>query len=93
MRGDFYESMAEVFTAKWRRYAACQDSSLDFLEEQQYSEAKKLCDGCPVGVECLDSAIYYDDGGLRFLTPKERNSVVMHRRRHAQSFTYDTDNA
>jgi len=94
MKGDFYDLMAEIFTGEWRQHAACVDAPIDyFIEEDQYDLGKKICATCPVAIECLDNAIHYDDGGLRNLTPKERNSVVMHRRRHAQAFNYDVGHA
>lgn len=94
MKGDFYQAMAEVFTGQWREFAACVDAPLDFfIEEDQFCKGKEYCKVCPVAVECLDNAIEFDDGGLRFLTPKERNSVVMHRRRHSQAFSYDMKHA
>ena len=92
MKGDFYQAMAELFTAPWRDYASCINAELDwFIEEDLFDKGKQRCDSCPVAIECLDSALYFDDGGLRYLTPQERNSITMHRRRHAQAFLYDTN--
>ena len=88
---DFYNGLAEIFTAKWRAYANC--TSYDkkfFFEESFYDEGKKICSGCSVRVECLDSALFFNDGFLRGgLTEKERNSVELHRKRHLASFRHD----
>ena len=88
---EFFDSLAEVFTAEWRDYASCsQHDSKLFFEESFYSEGKKVCSGCSVRVECLDSALYFNDGFLRGgLTEKERNSVELHRKRHLASFRHD----
>jgi hypothetical protein len=87
---DLFQLLAETFTSEWRKYANCIDADLDlFMEEDRFEEGRKYCTTCPVAIECLDNAIFYDDGGLRLLTPKERNSIVMHRRRHNQAFNHD----
>ena len=87
---EFYALIAETVTGEWRKHAACIDAEADiFLDEERFDAGKIYCETCPVAIECLDNAIYYDDGGLRYLTPKERNSVVMHRRRHLQAFNHD----
>ena len=93
MKSDLFDLLAEIFTGQWRDHAACAGSSMDiFFDEYKYPHAKKLFSGCPVEIECLDNALYYDDGGFRAnLTPEERNSIVMHRRRHLQAFNYDVD--
>lgn len=89
----FYESLAEIFTADWRKYANCIDKDVRYFSEDHHViEGKKICAGCPVRIECLDSAIYYNDGFLRGgLTESERNSVELHRKRHLASFRYDIE--
>ena len=89
MKNDFYDLLAEIFTGKWRESANCIDAGEEIFFDDDTAEAEKFCAGCPVFVECLDSAIYYDDGGYRAVSPSDRNSIVMHRRRHAQAFAYD----
>lgn len=90
MKGDFYDLLAEVFTGKWREFANCIDAPLEFfMDENYYEKAETYCRNCSVSIECLDNAIYFDDGGYRAMSPKDRNSIVMHRRRHAQAFNYD----
>ena len=87
----FFEGLAEVFTADWRNHANCgnYDASL-FFDKELYSEGKKVCSACSVRVECLDSAINFNDGFLRGgLTESERNSVELHRKRHLASFRHD----
>ena len=88
---DFYNSLAEVFTADWRSYASCSNfDSQFFFDESFYDEGKRVCSNCSVRVECLDSAIFFNDGFLRGgLTERERNSVELHRKRHLASFRYD----
>jgi WhiB family redox-sensing transcriptional regulator len=90
---DFYDSLAEIYTATWRSYANCTDHDVRyFSEEHHVAEGKRICSGCSVKVECLDSALYYNDGFLRGgLTESERNSVELHRKRHLASFRYDIE--
>jgi len=88
---EFYIGLAELFTSEWRSHANCADKdSKFFFDESFFSEGKKICLNCPVRIECLDSALYHNDGFLRGgLTESERNSVELHRKRHLASFRFD----
>lgn len=91
MATDFYSALAEIFTADWRQHSNCIDAdSKFFFEEPFYDEGKAFCSNCSVKIECLDSALYFNDGFLRGgLTESERNSVELHRKRHLASFRFD----
>lgn len=47
---------------QWRQHAACRDFPLDRIEEvwyagrDDYAEARTVCRGCPVVVQCADAA-------------------------------------
>lgn len=86
-----YELLAEILTGVWRIDAACKGMDTElFLDEQTEQEAKAVCAGCPVEVECLDSAVFYEDQGVRGgLTEQERTPIILHRRRQAQLFKHD----
>jgi hypothetical protein len=88
---DFYSALAELFTARWRDHALCADYDLElFSDDERVKYAKRICNDCPVKIECLDSALYYNDGFVRGgLTESERNSVELHRKRHLAALRYD----
>jgi WhiB family redox-sensing transcriptional regulator len=88
---EFYEGMAEILTAEWRDYASCVDYDQKlFFEEDYYDQGKEVCNGCSVRIDCLDSALSFNDGFLRGgLTEHERNSIELHRKRHLASFRFD----
>lgn len=86
----FWEQFAPVLTDKWREHAECVDLPEYIFHDDDYTEeAQRVCDQCPVWRECLDDAIYHDDGGHRAMSEKARNSVIMHRKRNAKAFEYD----
>jgi WhiB family redox-sensing transcriptional regulator len=89
----FYDGLAELFTSEWRKYSNCVDADIRYFSEDHHvADGKKVCAGCPVRIECLDSALYYNDGFLRGgLTESERNSVELHRKRHLAAFRYDLE--
>lgn len=86
-----YELLAEILTGVWRTDAACKGMDPElFLNDETEQEAKKVCAGCPVVVECLDSAVFYGDQGVRGgLSEQERAPIILHRRRQAQLFKHD----
>jgi len=82
----------------WRDRAACAGSSIDwFFERGAAPRAKRLCDGCPVRVECLESAFREeadirasDLSGVRGgLTPSQRRTI--RRRRRLEEGANDDD--
>lgn len=87
----FYLDIADLFTSEWRLDAACINANPAFFyDEDMYAQGRKICDVCPVKVECLDNAIVFNDKFLRGgMDEKERNSIEMHRKRHLASFRYD----
>jgi hypothetical protein len=87
---DFWEQFAATFTDPWREFAACIDTPEHvFLDPEYEDQAQRFCDQCPVWRDCLDDAIYYDDGGHRAMSEKERSSIIMHRKRNIKAFHYD----
>lgn len=90
---NFYNSLADVFKSNWRSFSNCIGKDLDiFYSEDHIDQAKKICSACSVRVECLDNALYFNDGFIRGgLTEKERNSVELHRKRHLAAFRYDLE--
>lgn len=66
---------------EWRDHAACKGKDPDIFypkrEKPQstvYGEARKICDGCPVRVVCLEDALEnFEELGFRGgLSPMER---------------------
>ena len=89
---DFWDLFGALFTTDWRDKAYCLDNIHEeiFLEPEYIDIANQFCSKCPVRVQCLDDAFLYDDGGHRGgMSEKERESVVMHRRRHSKAFQFD----
>ncbi len=75
--------------APWRERAACagKDTSLWLLSvgvnhgAANYAEAERICQGCPVRIECLDDAVRGGDwgvirGGRRLPRPLEHADCV-----------------
>lgn len=89
---DFFDLFGAVFNRDWADDAYCGGNTREeiFLEEEHLEVAKRFCDRCPVRRQCLDDALYYGDGGTRAgFTEKERESIIMHRRRNSKAFQYD----
>lgn len=64
----------------WQERAVCVGSDLDFTSTNELvrEECLKLCNLCPVWLECLDMALEWEDsyaimGGT---TPKERKALL-----------------
>jgi WhiB family redox-sensing transcriptional regulator len=57
---------------EWRRRAVCKGAPLEWFfgsGDYEYRRAMRLCDRCPVRVECLDAAVLEeDDVPMRFIT-------------------------
>ena len=90
---ELYEQIAEIFTGTWRLDANCIDADLNiFYNLDEPEEAKAICKGCPVRLECVDSVMKFPDESIRGeMTPKERFSILNHQRSHNMSFRYDLD--
>lgn len=89
---EFWDLLAAAITADWRERAYCLDNPHEdiFLDPENAEVANDFCAKCPVSIECLDDAFFYEDGGHRGgMSEKERNSIVMHRRRHSKAFQFD----
>lgn len=87
---DFFTQFGSIFKDKWRDHAECIDAPEYVFHEPEYTEqAQQFCEQCPVWAECLDDALYFDDGGYRALSEKERSSITMHRKRNIKAFQYD----
>lgn len=89
---DFYDLLAAVFARDWTDNAYCGGNPHEkiFLDPEFEDTAKGFCAKCPVRRECLDDALYYGDGGFRGgLNEKERDSIIMHRRRNSKAFQFD----
>ena len=41
----------------WRDRAACIDSPLDWLDEENLETARPICEACPVRGDCLTRAV------------------------------------
>lgn len=75
--------MIEIDVEDWTAGAACrgmanETGSFDlFFEEELEAQAKRVCQGCSVRIECLGDAIaHHDWNGVRGgLNPKERESM------------------
>lgn len=78
--------IAPVPPRDWAAHAAClaYDPNLWFLEDKtgSYREARQICAGCPVRVDCLDWAVETNtDYGLwGGLAPHERKKLRRRRR-------------
>jgi WhiB family redox-sensing transcriptional regulator len=62
----------------WMADAACRTYAVDYWFSEtpgtSYSEAKAVCDTCPVRSECLKHALDHEDYGVwGGLTPRERD--------------------
>jgi glutaminase len=88
---DFFKVFGAVFTTEWRNEAKCLDLDDDtlFFDLDREEEAELYCSDCPVKLQCLDDALYYNDAAHRCLTENERKSILMHRKRHVKAFCYD----
>jgi hypothetical protein len=61
-----------------------------FLDPDHAATANTFCDSCSVRVQCLDDSFFYEDGGHRGgMSEKERESILMYRRRHSKAFQFD----
>lgn len=52
----------------WARRAACRDAPIEVFfagPGSSWREARRLCDGCPVRLECLDAALVEERGANR----------------------------
>ena len=81
----FWDQLLGVFTDEWRDHAACSGLAPIFFDENREDEAKQICSGCPVRVECLDDSLHYGDvetirGGLNW---KGQQTLARHRSRYA----------
>lgn len=78
----------------WRDYANCKDADTNlFLDEDP--TALSLCAGCPVQLECLESALQWEDEvGVRggFIA-EERSAMIGFRKRTRPYFKYDLEEA
>lgn len=85
------ERFAAIFKDDWRNYANCTDVGDDvFFNPDRVDEAKLVCEGCPVRLECFDDAVLFQDEGVRGgFDDKERSAVLAHRRRSNAIFLFD----
>ncbi|MFD8805618.1 WhiB family transcriptional regulator [Streptomyces sp. NPDC059597] len=72
----------------WARDAACRGMDLDDFftdSERGISQAKQICARCPVRTQCLEEVLRAEStcryGIYGGLTPKERGSLMIHRRK------------
>lgn len=90
-----FEKFAQVFKDEWRTDAACSnvpDADVLFFDPDHEQEAKAICATCPVRIECLDDALFYEDescvrGGLN---AKERITLAQFRKRTNPYIKFDT---
>lgn len=93
---EFYRKMVAMFVDDdWSEYGSCRDiNDRDmFIEEERASEAAQACAGCSVQLECIDDAMWYEDGGHRGLSEALRAKVRMYRTRHIKAFDFDLGRA
>lgn len=92
---DLVASMAPIFLEDWRGFAACADMAPPLFENPDFAEdGKRVCATCAVRVECLDSAMFHEEGGdtLRGgMTDKQRVSLYSHRSRYAPQFKAEVE--
>jgi hypothetical protein len=87
---DFFEQFGAIFRDTWRDVAACADTEDDiFFNPDREEQAERICGQCPVWADCVDDAVYYDDGGYRGMDEKSRSSIIMHRKRNIKSLQHD----
>lgn len=89
---DFWDLFAATLTEEWRAKSYCMDNPHEdiFLDPDNTEVANEFCDKCPVRVQCLDDAFFYEDEGHRGgMSEAQRKSIFMHRRRHSKAFQFD----
>lgn len=77
-----------IGTTEWMVQAACKDMGNEIFYPEKggrSGEAKRVCNGCPVRVECLDFAMQwgsvpYDQGIWGGTTADERHLIRKRRR-------------
>jgi hypothetical protein len=92
-----YRKIASVFTTEYVMYAACAnvpDSDDIFFNPDRVDEAKAICAGCPVQIECRDDALFNEDLGVRGgCSEDERIAITLARRRYNPYFQFDMEAA
>lgn len=78
-----------VATNDWQAKARCDaDTAELFFDQEFYHEAAKLCYDCPVRAMCLESNLYEQYGYAGGMTPKQRQTMVKHRRTRGMDAEY-----
>jgi len=89
-----FKLLAATFTEEWPQFASCRGINDDrFFDPDREAECKQMCSGCSVRLDCLNSAIFYGDGGIRGQTnEKERSSISRRQQRYFPHYREDVLN-
>jgi hypothetical protein len=76
--------------ADWYSHANCTKMGDMFFDPDKEEECKSICESCSVRLDCLNSAIIFQDEGIRGgLNSTERQQIIRRQKRYSRLFKLD----